>query len=86
MTAEVLTKVFDLKVGDEFRMPFGVGHVQIGEYVTVTQIFPVLDTLVFFEPHLGLALVLNVRGYLTSRTIALPDWAYLPVIRHASDS
>lgn len=76
-----LIRVSDLQVGDEFRMPFGVDLMHEGEYVIVSEFFPDLDEHLKTIPPIGKARVVNVKGYLVARTIALPEWAYLPVLR-----
>ena len=80
---EILVKVADLEVGDEFRMPFEVDGLYLGDYVTVMEFFPTLDRIFSFTPRLGDGRTMNVRGYVVARTIALPGWAYIPVLRLA---
>lgn len=75
-----LTRVSDLEVGDEFRMPFDVDLMYEGEYVVVSEFFPDLDQHLTMTPSMGRARSMNVKGYLVTRTIALPEWAYIPCL------
>ena len=81
---EILIKVADLKVGDEFRMPFDISGIYEGDYVTVVETFEAMAEIYEeVRSSYGTLKMMNVRGYVATRTVLLPSWAYLPVLRMA---